>query len=176
MASKIYWRYWSKRILILLIGLGFLALPGCVQNTEDLTRADLFATGLDYNEKIPLNDDFDTCLGERVTITGIQHIVGRFRQDSQGRLHFGFTRNTHGTGFGQVSGDKYLFTDTVNTTSFEVIAGEPKVFVERYTAHLMRVRGNTANDDALLHFLSRIVVDANGHVTSSIEREKFDCK
>lgn len=167
------WSHWSKGFVILLIA---LALAGCVQNTEDLRQTNLAAAGLEYNERISFTDDFDTCLGERVAITGVQHVVGQFTQDSNGRLHFGFKRNTRGTGIGQVTGNKYLLTDTVSITEFEVTPGEPKIFMQRYTEHLMRVSGNTPNDDAMLHFLTKITVDANGNVSSSIERERFECK
>ncbi len=166
------WAVIPKRMIIVLASLGFLALTGCMQ---DLAQPSLDTAGLEYNEIVPLNDDFDTCLGERVTIIGTQHIVGRFTNDKQGRFHFGFTRNTHGTGIGQVSGAKYLLTDTVNRTSLEV-TGEPRVFLEQYQGHLMRVGSNSSDDDALLHFLSKITIDANGNVSSSVELEKAECK
>jgi hypothetical protein len=165
-----------KKIGMLLIGLIFLGLAGCVQNTDDLIAPILSTQGLEYNERIPLNDDFDGCLGERITITGDQHIVGRFTKDGKGLLHFGFTRNTHGTGLGQISGDTYLLTDTVNRSSFESVAGEPRVFLEHYQSHLIHLSGNTANDDAILHFLSKITIDANGNITSVVELKKAECK
>jgi hypothetical protein len=57
---------------------------------------------------ISFTDDFDSCSGERITVDGIQHIVGRFTHDGSGKLHFGFSRNTSGKGIGQVTGDTYL--------------------------------------------------------------------
>jgi hypothetical protein len=164
------WTILSK--CIILLG-GLLTLSGCLKNSPE---PNLEPLELEYNLNIPLNDDFDTCSGERVTITGSQHIVGRFTQDQKGHLHFGFTRNTHGTGTGQVSGAKYLLTDTVNRASLEVIAGETRTFLEQYQEHLMRVGGNTKNDDALVHLLSKITINANGTVTSSVEFIKAECK
>ncbi len=168
-----HWSIGNRKLMGLWTYLSLLIFTGCGQG---LVYPNLDTAALEYNERIPLNDDFDSCLEERIVITGVQHIVGRFTRDANGRLHFGFTRNTHGTGLSQTSGIKYLLTDTVNRASLEVIAGEPRVFLEQYQGHLMRVGGNNDNDDALLHFLSKITMDANGNITSVVELERVECK
>src|SRR5436190_1315713 len=76
-------------------------------------------------------DDFDACTGERVSMTGVQTVIGRVQQDGQGRWHFGFTRNTHGTGTG-ASGARYLLDDAVARSSFEITPGTPKTYTEQY--------------------------------------------
>ncbi len=78
-----YWFRWSRSILMLAVTLGFYGwTPTPV------------SAGVEYNERISFIDDFDACSGERVSIDGVQHIVGRFTTDAKGELHFGFTRNT----------------------------------------------------------------------------------
>jgi len=131
---------------------------------------------VEYNERISFVDDFDACSGERVSIDGVQHIVGRFTQDGKGRLHFGFTRNTNGTGIGQVSGDKYILTDAVARSSLETGPGQPQVFLEQYHSRFIRNGEAFSDDDTLIHFLSKITVNANGDVTTTVEIQRVECK
>ena len=134
------------------------------------------SAALEYNEKIPFTDDFDSCTGERVSIDGIQHIIGRFTKDAAGRLHFGFTRNTYGAGTGQFSGENYILNDAVTRTSFEIVPGEPRVFTEQYQARLIRQGEAVSGDDTLIHFQFKIMVDANGNVTTSVEIQNVECQ
>jgi len=130
----------------------------------------------EYNEKISFTDDFDGCLGERITVDGIQHIVGRFTRDATGKLHFGFSRNTQGKGIGQVTGETYLLLDTVSRTSLEITPGEPRVFTEGYRSILMHHGEALPNDDTVIHFLSRLTVNANGEVTAALEIQGVECR
>ena len=158
--------HWLKKVLVLAIVLGMIGWvrPVSVSATTE------------FNERIVFTDDFDACTGERVTIDGVQHIVGRFTRDANGKLHFGFNRNTKGTGIGQESGDSYILADTVHRTSLEVVPGEPHVFTEGYQAMLKRHGEEVSGDDSVIHFLSRITVSANGDVTASIEIQNFECQ
>jgi hypothetical protein len=130
----------------------------------------------EYNEKIVFIDDFDSCLGERVTVDGIQHIVGRFTRDANGKLHFGFSRSTWGKGIGQLTGETYILTDTVSRTSVEIMPGEPRVFTEGYRSILRHHGEELPNDDTIIHFLSRLTVSANGEVNTEIEIQKVECR
>lgn len=130
----------------------------------------------EYNEQISFTDDFDGCLGERITVDGIQHIVGRFTRDSNGKLHFGFTRNTRGNGIGQLTGDRYLLIDTVSRASLEIVPGEPRVFTEGYRSILMHHGEESPNDDTVIHFLSKVTISANGDVTTTIEIQQVECR
>jgi len=87
MKSSKLWLTRLRSAIALLLTLGFYGW------TPTLVSA-----SLEYNEKISFIDDFDACSGERVSIDGIQHIVGRLTKDATGKFHFGFTRNTKGTG------------------------------------------------------------------------------
>jgi hypothetical protein len=130
----------------------------------------------EYNERISFTDDFDSCLRERVTVDGIQHIVGRFTRDSNGILHFGFSRNTIGKGVGQSTGDMYILQDTVSRASLEVLPGEPRVFTEGYHSILIHPGEALPNDDTIIHFLSRVTISANGDVTADIEIQNVECR
>ena len=160
------WRCWLMSLAVLLAALAFFgwAPPASV------------SAAVEYNERIPLNDDFDGCSGERILINGIQHIVGRFTKDGTGRLHFGFTRNTQGTGIGQVSGDRYVLTDAVARTSLEVVPGEVKTFTEQYHSLLIRQGEESSIDDTILHFLSKITINANGDVAATVEIQSVECR
>ena len=158
--------HWSQKFLVLVV---ILALTGWVQPAS-------VSAATEYNEKISFTDDFDGCLGERITVDGIQHIVGRFTRDASGKLHFGFSRNTRGKGIGQVTGDTYLLLDTVSRTSLEITPGEPRVFTEGYRSILMHHGEALPDDDTVIHFLSRVIVNANGDVTSTIEIQSVECR
>jgi hypothetical protein len=134
------------------------------------------SAGTEYNQWIPFTDDFDGCSGERITVDGVQHIVGRFTRDSNGKLHFGFTRNTIGKGIGQVSGASYIMTDSVTRSSLEISPGEPLVFMEGYRTILSRRGEEVSGDDTIIHFLSKITVTANGEVSAEIAIQSVECR
>ena len=157
---------WFQKLVVLFAILGLL---GWIQPAA-------VSAATEYNEKISFTDDFDGCLGERITVDGIQHIVGRFIRDASGKLHFGFSRNTKGTGIGQTTGDAYLLLDTVSRTSLEITPGELQVFTEGYRSILMHHGEELPNDDTVIHFLSRITVNANGDMTTGIEIQRVECQ
>ena len=163
MRSSQYELPWIKSILLLL-PIFFSLLPTQV------------SAATEYNETIQFLDDFDSCSGERVQVSGSQHIIGRFTKDRTGRLHFGFTRNTTGTGIGQLSGDKYILTDAVARSSLEFASGEVQTLTEQYNARLIRQGEEGSNDDTIIHFLSKIIINADGSVTSVIEIQSVECR
>jgi len=160
-----FWFSWLRSVTALLLTLGF----------SGWTPIPVSAA-VEYNEKIPFIDDFDACSGERISIDGVQHIVGRFTKDGNGRWHFGFTRNTNGTGLGQISGDKYLLTDAVARSSLEIVPSQPQTFLEQYHSRLIRQGEAFTTDDTIIHFLSKITVNANGELTQAVEIQKVECK
>lgn len=164
MKLSIFWFSWS-RSLMLLLTLGFYGwTPVPV------------SAATEYNQTIQFSDDFDSCSGERVLVTGTQHIVGRLTKDSAGRLHFGFTRNTKGTGIGQISGDQYILTDAVARTDIEFVLGQPRILTEEYDSVFIHKGEVFSNDDTLIHFLSKFTVNANGEVTTNIEIQSVECQ
>ena len=130
----------------------------------------------EYNEKIPFTDDFDACSGERITVSGVQHIVGHITKDAQGRFHYVFTRNTKGTGIGQSTGDKYILTDTVAQLNLEVLPGETQTLSQEYHSVIIRLGEGLSDDDTVIHFLLKLTIGANGDVTSLIEVQNVACR
>ena len=141
-----------------------------------LARPVKVLAALEYNQRIELNDDFDSCTGETIRITGTQHIVGRITTDAAGRQHFGFTRSVHGTGVGLSSGARYVLTDAVTRASLEMPEGDPITYMEQYHTHLIRQGEAVADDDLILHFLSKFTVNANGELTASVELLRVVCR
>lgn len=140
------------------------------------THSSMANAATEFNERVVLDDDFDGCSGERIRVQGIQHIVGRVTSDSAGRLHFGFTRNTHGKGIGQSSGDIYIFTDSVSMISFDAAPGEFKTFTQQYQTQLIRRGEGAPRDDAIVHMLTHITLTPAGNMTASVELLRVECR
>jgi len=130
----------------------------------------------EYNEKIVFTDDFDACSGERVTISGIQHIVGHVTRDVVGRFHYVFTRNTKGTAIGQATGDRYILIDTVAQLNLEVLPGQTQTLSQEYHSVLLHQGEGLPGDDTVIHFLSKLAIDVNGNVTTLIEVQSVECR
>ncbi|HXD12180.1 MAG TPA: hypothetical protein VN653_19075 [Anaerolineales bacterium] len=139
-------------------------------------RPSVVSAATEYNEKVVFTDEFDACSGERLTVSGVQHIVGHLTQDARGRFHYVFTRNTQGTGIGQTSGDRYILIDTVAQLSLEVLQGQPRTSSQEYHSVMIHLGEKSPHDDTIIHFLSKILVDANGEVTTLIEIKNVDCR
>lgn len=160
-----FWSSWSRSVLVLAVMLGFFGWTPTPANAA-----------IEYRDEIPFVDDFDACSGERVSIDGIQTILGRFTTDREGRLHFGFTRHTKGTGIGQTSGDEYIMTDAYTRASLELTSGEVKTFSQQFNGRLIRRGEELANDDTIIHFLSKFIIDANGEITTIIDIQGVECR
>jgi hypothetical protein len=160
-----FWSGWSRSVLVLAVTLGFYGwTPVPV------------GAAVEYNEKIPFVDDFDACTGERVSIDGIQHIVGHITKDTHGKFHYVFTRNTKGTGIGQISGDEYILTDAVVQIDFEFVPGQPQIYSQEYHSVFIHKGESFSNDDTIIHFLSKLTVNTNGEVTTTIEIQSVECQ
>jgi len=159
------WFDWLRSAIALLLTLGLYGWTPVPASAA-----------VEYNEKISFVDDFDACSGERVSINGTQHIVGRFTKDAQGKLHFGFTRNTRGTGTGQISGDQYILTDAVGRTDFEFVSGQPHILTQEYRSVFIHKGETFSNDDTIIHFLSKLTVSTNGEITTAIEIQSVECQ
>jgi hypothetical protein len=160
-----FWFRWLGSATALVLTLGFYGWTPVPVNAA-----------VEYNEKISFVDDFDACSGERVSIDGVQHIVGRFTKDATGKFHYGFTRNTKGTGIGQISGDQYILTDAVSRTNLEFLPGQPQILMEEYHSVFIHKGEAFSNDDTIIHFLSKLTVNSNGEVTTGIEIQNVECR
>jgi len=160
-----FWFSGSRSVMALLLTLGFYGWTPVPASAA-----------VEYNEKISFIADFDACSGERVSIAGIQHIVGRFTKDANGRLHFGFTRNTKGTGIGQISGDEYILTDAVARASLEFVSGAVATLTQQYNSRLIHQGEKWSNDDTIVHFVSKITITADGNVIPIVEVGSVECR
>lgn len=141
-----------------------------------LLRPAVVVAAMEYNERIFFVDDFDACTNERVTISGVQHIIGRFTTDGAGHQHFGFTGNTYGTGTGQSSGATYQLINIVNRASVEIPTGGVITFTQGNQSRLLRQGEGAPNDDTMIHFLSHITVNANGDVAATVDIKQVTCR
>ena len=139
------------------------------------TRPLFASAAVEYNQQIHFVDDFDSCSGERVLIRGVQHIVGRTTTDGTGRTRFVFTRNLHGTGQGYDSGTEYLLIDTVYQSSVEIQPGQAQFIMQEYHSRLIQRGESVSGDDTLIHFLTRITLDVNGDIITSVEIQDVSC-
>jgi hypothetical protein len=130
----------------------------------------------DYNEKISFTDDFDGCSGERITVSGIQHIVGHITKDANDRFHYVFTRNTKGTGIGQSTGDQYILIDTLTQLNLDVLPGTAQTLSQEYHSVLLHQGEGLPGDDTVIHFLFKLTIDVNGDVTTLIEVQNVECR
>jgi hypothetical protein len=132
---------------------------------------------IEYNQRLPLNDDFDSCTGEVVAVTGEQHIVGRITVDGAGQQHFGFHRNSHGTGVGDDSGAIYVLQDTVAKVDLiGTSEGGATVFVQ-FSELVMIRQGETApDDDTHILMLSRYTITPDNTLTGSTEIVSVTCR
>jgi hypothetical protein len=161
-------RYRPLTLVALLLA---LTLPNLLSPTSTLAA-------VEYNLQVPFSDDFDSCSGERVVVSGTTHIVSRVTKDSTGGLHYGFTGNTQGaTGVGVVSGAKYVMTSlqTISQT-FAVMPGEATVLNLQHSERLIRTGSALPDDDTIVHFLVCTTINANGEVTASIDSISAECR
>lgn len=135
------------------------------------------SAAVEYNQWIPFEDDFDSCTGEVVAVTGTQHIIGRTTEDATGKMHFSFTRHTQGTGVGTESGAEYLLIDSVHRSVIEGTEVEgATVYTEGFSALLIRKGESAPSDDSLVTLLTHYTITPDGMMTVSIEFGNATCR
>jgi hypothetical protein len=132
---------------------------------------------VEYNLWIPFTDDFDSCAGERVEVSGTQHLVGTTTEDGTGQLHFTFTRHTQGTGVGTMSGTDYLLIDSVAKVDLiGAVDGEQLVFTQKTQALFIRKGESAPRDDSIVHIFTHITMTPNGDIKASVEITSAACR
>ncbi len=129
------------------------------------------------NLRIPFTDDFDSCAGERVVVSGTQHLVGTTTKDESGQEHFSFHRHTQGTGVGTVSGTDYLLIDSV--AKVDLIGtddGNQRVFTQMSQALFIRKGESAPHDDSIVHMFTHITMTPDGVITASVEIISAVCR
>jgi hypothetical protein len=133
------------------------------------------SAAVEFNQRIAFVDAFDSC-NETIVIDGTEHIVGRFHEDRAGNLHFGFTRNTLGTGIGLTTGEAYLLIDQVTRAELDVAPGEIRTFTDRSRSRLIHLGEGFPGDDAVVEIVTHITINANGEVVVWVEAIDADCR
>ena len=149
-----------KRLLVVLVALGALLLP--IGGS---------AAPMKHDQRLPLNDDFDACQ-EQVLVTGTQHIVMRVSADG-GQVVF--TRNSQGTGTGDLSGARYQFSDHVTYVTRGVTEGGTTTFTQVVSTRLVRQGEPSGEDDLLVTWVLRGTIGADGFVTYTIQKQDAIC-
>ena len=142
-----------------------------------LAFAEPAAAAVEYNLWIPFTDDFDSCAGERVVVSGTQHLVGTATVDGSGQSHFTFTRHTRGTGVGTVSGTDYLLVDSVTKVDLTgTNDGEQRVFTQMAQALFIRKGESAPGDDSVVHMFTHVTTTPSGDTAASVEITSAACR
>jgi hypothetical protein len=135
------------------------------------------AAALEDIDLVPLDDEFDSCSDEVVTVTGTQRIVSRVTEDAQGQLHISFTRHTQGTGIGQESGAEYLLIDSVTRSQVTVNKQDGETYLTEGSQLLLIRKGETTSaDDTILHLVTRWTITADGEMTPDVKIDRVLCR
>jgi hypothetical protein len=138
------------------------------------TRAEVTTNG-----EIPISREvFIPCanggLGELVFLSGYVHIQNRVTIGSH-TLHFGFLSNPQGVvGQGQTTGDRYRGTgDTEYEMNLTPVPSFPYDFT--FTSNF-RIVGQGPGNNFLHHETYHVTINANGEVTTEMDRIMDECR
>lgn len=132
---------------------------------------------VEYHFRLPFTDEFDSCTGERVLVSGTAHAVGTVTEDSAGGLHFANARMLQGHGVGLASGARYVLVSPQTTGGTSgATTGGATTFTLRWTSLLLRQGNALPGDDAMAHLVVHLTLNANGEMTASIITLRAVCK
>jgi hypothetical protein len=134
------------------------------------------AAAVTDHKVVEFTDDFDTCTGETVEVTGIQRIVEQVTVDESGREHISFTRHTQGTGVGTSSGATYLLIDSVTRSEVTIGIEGDTVLTERSVALFVRMGELAPSDDLLAHLITETTITPDGTTTTVVKLESVECR
>jgi len=116
------------------------------------------------------------CTGEEVFIEGTQHINFHFFEDANGGFHFRGHNNLQAQGVSD-SGAKYVVHDSVNAhDNFRAFSESATNFTFTWTQHVIRQGSTTPTDDFVLKIVTHVTMNANGEVTSVVNKFDTECK
>jgi hypothetical protein len=110
--------------------------------------------------------------GEQVEGSAEQNVVAHFVQSASQNLRMQLQLNSHGTGVGQVTGDKYVFNQQLRD---HVFVGNPLPFSAVF-GFKSKVVGQGAGNNLSFFMNVHIVFNANGELTSNFSDFRFECK
>ncbi len=132
------------------------------------------ATTVTTNENIPFTGNyFNQCNGDTVTYSGTLHVSNTYVTDADGGTHLRTHLNYQDvTGTGAPSGAQYR----VGTVSNEVVndSSSPQSNYTVITTVKLIAPGPVL--DYFMRTVIRVVVNANGETTSTVQEVSFECR
>jgi hypothetical protein len=128
-------------------------------------------------ENFKVNDRFtgegaflNTCTGEFVSYEGTEHFVIHITEDASGGFHFRGHTNVQAQGV-STSGAKYVAHSISNShDKFDVFSESAENFTFTQTLQFIRQRSETSEDDFVLKQVEHVTLNANGEITSVVEK------
>lgn len=135
--------------------------------------------GVTSNEQIPITREvFIPCanggVGELVSLSGYVHVQYRLTVNDN-TMHLGFKANPQGVvGQGQTTGDKYQGT---GDTEYDINVSPVPTFPYNNTfTGNYRIIGHGPGNNFLHHETYHITINANGEVTTELDKSIDECK
>jgi hypothetical protein len=158
-------------------GLGLLA--ALVLSSLAATASSLAGTSDTEILRMPIYDtQYNPCVDEFVTTTGMVHIVEHTTTTQNGQTHT-FSYVYQGmTGTGMLSGVRYIETHVENQSSYFSTSPPPLEVTDTETLVLNRVAPNGAvtDDDYLLHVSAHMTISASGQTNDKSLDFKPECR
>jgi hypothetical protein len=160
-----------------ILGIGFLA--ALTLSSLALTASSLAGTSDTEILREPVMDtQFNRCVDELVTTTGMLHVVEHTTTTQNGETHT-FTLVYQGmTGTGMLTGVRYVVTSVENQSSYSSTSPPPMEVTDTRTLVLNRVapNGTVTDDDYLLHVTAHVTISASGQVNDKSLDLKDECR
>jgi hypothetical protein len=64
----------------------------------------------------------------------------------------------------------------VGQIDFEFVPGQPRILTQEYHSVFIHKGEAFSNDDTIIHFLSKLIINANGQVTTEVEIQSVECR
>ena len=158
-------------------GLGLLA--ALTLSSLALTASSLAGTTDTEILREPVMDtQYNRCVGELVTTTGVLHVVEHTTTTQNGETQ-SFTLVYQGmTGTGMLTGVRYVVTHVENQSSYSSTSPPPIEVTDTRTLVLNRVapNGTVTDDDYLLHVTAHLTISASGQVNDKTLDLNDECR
>jgi hypothetical protein len=125
-----------------------------------------------------VDTQYNSCVGEFVTTTGMLHVVEHTTTTQNGQTDT-YTLVYQGmTGTGMLTGVRYVVTQVLNQSSYSSTSPPPIEATDTRTLVLNRVAPNGAvtDDDYLLHVTAHLTISASGQVNDKSLDLKDECR
>ncbi len=152
-----------------LISLILLGDPTAFARSTAAPTAQTHSTGSQPIEVLAFNN----CNGEFIALAGRALFDVKVMQDSAGGLHSVVQSQLHATGVVEATGSKYVVVSSGFITENATTAGVVTIMVPLTD---MLIALDKDEPDLLLRIHFHLTINANGDLTSSIEKIDFLCR